>query len=182
MPRQTRLTQAIQRKIVANVKKGCYFNIACELAGVPEETGRYWLQRGRGTHSDGGEEDQPYHSFHLAIKKAEAEAEKKAAEQIITAAQGRISEKTEEGDGPKGAFHKVTREEKRDWTAAALYLERKYPHRWGRNRMEVLQALSVLVDHGWLPSDIVEAASDELASVRERMQQAFKEISSEQTT
>ncbi|MEM6432391.1 MAG: hypothetical protein AAF773_00820 [Cyanobacteria bacterium P01_D01_bin.115] len=178
MPRQTNLTPQLTRKIAANVKKGCYFNVACELAGIPQETGRYWLARGKGTHPDSDTPDDPFHTFHIAIKKAEAEAEKKAAEQIITAAQGRISEKTEEGNGPKGPFSKVTREEKRDWTAAAWYLERKYPHRWGRNRMEVIQALSVLVDHGWLPSDIVETASNELASVRERMQQAFTEAAS----
>jgi hypothetical protein len=49
----------------------------------------------------------PYRDFYLAIERAEAEAEKNAIETIRKAG-------------------------RRQWTALAWYLERRYPGRWGR--------------------------------------------------
>ena len=70
-----------------------------------------WLQRGRES-----ERRNIYSEFSEAVKKAEAAAELRAVSGIVAAG-------------------------RRNWTAFAWYLERKYPDRWGR-RDKIQQEIS----------------------------------------
>lgn len=185
MPRQTRLTPEIQDRIVAYVRDGNYFAVACQLAGIPEETGRAWLSQGRGTNS-GRRPKEPFITFATAIKEAEAEAETRAIAVIVEAARGKEYSitKTKEVEVTGGEDGRISTIEtvtttgtKFSWQAAAWYLERKFPHRWGRQRMDVLEALRCLSDAGFIPVELVEMAADEMGGVRARIESAFRESS-----
>lgn len=184
MPRETRLTPAIQKKIVASIKQGNYFTVACEAAGIPEGTGREWLQRGRKT------EDEPYSSFSAAIKKAEGESERAAIARIQAAGRGRnykIKKVKETAvKGPEGEVRIETLTDTEtgteySWQADAWYLERKFPDRWSKKRVDVLEALGVLANADWIPGEIVEAAVNGLGDARERIKEAFRAASGTDT-
>ncbi len=65
----TKLTAAIQSRIVSAILAGNYLCVAAKFAGIPAETLSRWLTRG---------EQKPnsvYGKFHQAVKDAEAQAE-----------------------------------------------------------------------------------------------------------
>ncbi len=100
MARPTKLTAAVQERIVLAIRAGSYRTVAAQAAGIHPDTLANWLKAGeRATRG-------PYHAFQQAVLRAEAEAELHHAALIAQAA-------------------------KRSWTAAAWWLERRYPGRWG---------------------------------------------------
>jgi hypothetical protein len=100
--RKPKLTPELQQKLVSAIAAGNYIETACALVGIGTTTFYRWLELGSGPNAR-----SPYREFREAVKKAEAAAEAKRI-QIITEAA------------------------KEDWKAAAWYLERRYPERWGR--------------------------------------------------
>ncbi|WP_245533961.1 hypothetical protein [Effusibacillus pohliae] len=102
MARRTKLTPEIQQKIVGAIAAGNYHETACALAGIHPSTFYRWLEEGAKPRAKKG-----YREFCEAVKKAEAAAEAKRIQLITKAAET-------------------------DWKAAAWYLERKYPDRWGK--------------------------------------------------
>lgn len=143
--RRSKLTGAVQRKIVEALRAGNYFEVACAYAGIGCSTGLGWLQRGRGEHPT-----QPaakiYVEFLEAVEKAQAEDETSTLARIQQAAQGGeliaeeiIEEPDEIVTQPDGTIveRKGRRRTKRtytraEWTADAWRLERKFFQRWGR--------------------------------------------------
>jgi transposase len=69
MARPTKLTEAVQDKIVQAIRAGNYAEAAGRVAGISPSTYYRWLERGE------REEQGPYRDFHDAVRKAEAEAE-----------------------------------------------------------------------------------------------------------
>ncbi len=100
--RPTKLTPATQAKIVQAIVGGNDITVAAAYAGISKQTFYTWLERGRKAKTG------PFADFVDAIEKAQADAEARNVALIAKAAQ----------DGT--------------WTAAAWWLERKYPERWGR--------------------------------------------------
>lgn len=98
--RPTKLTPELQESIVLNLASGVYAVTACELAGIDESTFYKWRKC-----ADAGEE--PYFQFFQSVKKAEAQAEVRAATLVQKAMPN-------------------------DWKACMTWLERKFPGRWGR--------------------------------------------------
>jgi hypothetical protein len=111
MARPTKLTKEVQDRILQAVQAGNYLDTAAQFAGIDGSTMRRWLQKGEG---EGAAE--PYRTFHTALKSARASAEVRSVALIQTAASNGT------------------------WQAAAWYLERSYPDRWGRTRVEVTGA------------------------------------------
>lgn len=135
MGRPTDLTPEVQEKIVKALRAGNHFSTACEYAGIAVGTGREWLARGQGADwtTQKGRSPLPiYAEFADAIKKAMADAEAGALQRIMKAALGGEEVKTKEIIRPDGS--KVTERtvSQPEWTAAAWYLERKHPDKWGR--------------------------------------------------
>jgi len=159
MPRQTDLTPAIQKKIVAAIRKGNYFNVACELAGIPEKTGQDWLYRGLGTHPD-RDDREPFAGFAVAIKKAESDVEQAAIARIQEAAAGREVKKTKQTVMPDGTkkLEEAT-ETVTDWTADAWFLERKFPFRWGRRKTDE-DLINELMNRGYVVIRPVESENN----------------------
>jgi hypothetical protein len=107
---RTKLTPQVQQAIVEALEHGMHQESACTRAGINKVTYYRWLQRGE---SD-DEADEIYRNFRNAVEKARAQPEAEALEAI------------------KVAWRDGT------WQAAAWFLERSHPHKYGRiSRTEV---------------------------------------------
>lgn len=104
MGRPTKLTPVVHAAIVDSLRAGVCIETAAEAAGVSASTVHAWIRRAEDHPNDCGE---PFLEFHEAYKKARAQAELDAV-QVIRAAS------------------------RTTWQAAAWYLERSQPERWGR--------------------------------------------------
>jgi len=102
MGRRTKLTPELIENAAKLIAGGNYASTVFQMLGIGESTWYEWLQRGRE-----GARKSIYTEFAEAIKKAESAAELRAVSGIMAAG-------------------------RRNWTAYAWYLERKFPDRWGR--------------------------------------------------
>jgi transposase len=115
MGRPAKLTPERQAKIVQAIRLGNTRECAAKWAGVGRSTLLLWLARGR---KERERLEQPgarkrrseriYLDLLAAVEKAEADAE--------AAMVGHITKAVRDGQ----------------WTAAAWWLERRYPEKWGR--------------------------------------------------
>ncbi len=94
--------------IVLYLRTGAFIETAASAAGISKQTLYSWLRAGRKKGAD-----KKLRKFWRDTREAMAMSEVQAINQIAQAAQ----------DG--------------QWQAAAWHLERKYPDRWGRQRLEV---------------------------------------------
>lgn len=109
MGRPTKLTPEVQERIVTALRAGNYQETAAAYAGIAAPTFYRWMERGADS-----DDDPIYSEFREAVERARAEAETRNIALIQKAA----------NDGT--------------WQAAAWFLERTAPQRWGRwNRVEV---------------------------------------------
>ena len=106
--RPTKLTPQVQADIVEALEHGLHQESACARVGIHRDTFYEWMRRGR------EETEGIYANFADAVEKARARPEAEALEAINVAWR----------DGT--------------WQAAAWFLERSHPHKYGRiNRTEV---------------------------------------------
>lgn len=114
MGRMTKLTEDVQGKIIEALKHGNYQDAAAAYAGISEATFHNWMARGReeARRIADGEKANPKEEIFLAfleaVERARSEAEVRNVMYIQRAAQ--------EGT----------------WQAAAWFLERSHPRKWGR--------------------------------------------------
>ena len=121
--RPTDLTPAVQARIVQAIVGGNDNKVAAAYAGIGESTFYAWLERGRkerarlaaSPNARPRAKETPFVEFLASIQKAQADAETRNVALIAKAAQ--------EGT----------------WTAAAWWLERKYPERWGRKERQQVE-------------------------------------------
>jgi hypothetical protein len=111
MARPTKLTKEVQDRILQAVQAGNYLDTAAQFAGIDPSTMRRWVIKGEAPDAP-----DAYREFCVAIKGARASAEVRSVALIQNAASNGT------------------------WQAAAWYLERSYPDRWGRTRIEVTGA------------------------------------------
>lgn len=103
--RKTAFSAEVADRIVDLLKAGNYIETAVAAAGVARATFYDWLDRGS---PDGTKrEDEPFRAFRERVDHARAEGEARAVTAIMVAAA-------------------------KDWRAAAWFLERQFPDRWGR--------------------------------------------------
>lgn len=114
MGRSIKLTPELQDQICRLLAAGNYIETVCDLVGIHESTFYNWMKRGeRGWKQD---QDAGFLEFFKAVKKARAQAEVMSLAHIRKA-------------GLDG-----------QWQADAWFLERSFPDRWGRRRLEVTGA------------------------------------------
>lgn len=114
MGRSIKLTQELQNLICDMLAAGNYIEAVCDYVGISGSTFYDWMRRGeRGWKKD---RDAGFSEFSQAVKKARAKAEVMSVAHIRKA-------------GLDG-----------QWQADAWFLERSFPERWGRRRMEVTGA------------------------------------------
>lgn len=136
--RPSKLTPEVQDRIVQAVSAGNYQDVAARYAGIDPATFYRWM-------AAGAEPDAPdaLREFREAVESARAQSEVRAIALIQKAA----------SDGT--------------WQAAAWFLERSHPHRWGRlQRTEVTGAGGgpVEVDVAGLERKIAEALGEDKSS------------------
>lgn len=103
--RPSKLTPKVREHLVKAIEAGNYVETAVRACGIGTSTYYRWMETGEADVAHG--KATIYRDLWEAVKKAEAEAETKALKQIRSAAS-------------------------ESWQAAAWYLERKFPARWGR--------------------------------------------------
>lgn len=114
MARPTKLTDDVRDRIVSALTAGNYQDTAAAYAGISPATFHAWMARGRAERDSLAEgnrpqpRETPYREFLEAVESARAQAEIRSVALIQKAAQ----------DGT--------------WQAAAWFLERSHPQRWGR--------------------------------------------------
>lgn len=111
------------KELLAQLAAGQRRPVACALAGITEQTFYNWQKK-----ADAGEE--PHKSLFVQVKRAEAFAEQKVVQHVLSAAE-------------KPQF----------WAAGMTYLERKYPDQWGR-RSEDSSGPKVVVQIGVKDSEV----------------------------
>ena len=149
---KTKLTPELQALVVEALNSGNYIETAAAYAGIHEATMYRWLERGRieRTRMSDDEdavpdpEETPYREFCEAVEKTRANSEVRSLALIQKAAM--------EGT----------------WSAAAWYLERSYPRKWGRfERQEITGAngapLSITVS-----VDELESKLNQVIAIREK--------------
>lgn len=130
----------IREEIIGYVARGLGFGEACSLAGVSRQTMYQYMQVGAKDLRAGKESEESF--FYLLIKKAEAGAELDALEKIAKAAN-------------IPAF----------WGAAAFYLERRYPDRYGKqDRLTVNSTSRIDVQTVNVQENIIDAHAREIIS------------------
>ncbi len=139
--RPSKCTPELTGQLVAHIRAGSYLSQAAQACGVHSDTLRSWINRGEAEwqrlnkiYGDDPDEDtilqnQPLESERIflelfgVLKRAEAEAEVRYVGIIFQASS-------------------VKAEFKGQWTAAAWWLERHHPERWGRKeRIEATQTI-----------------------------------------
>lgn len=102
MPRPSLLTPARSKAILEMLADGVFVETACQAAGVNQTTYHRWLKK-----ADDPDADPTYAAFRDAANVARATAEVNAIRIVVGHA-------------------------KDDWRAAAWYLERSFPTRYGK--------------------------------------------------
>lgn len=145
----SKLTEPLILELANKARGGLYRNELALLAGVNPRTLYQWLQTGA-ADEEAGNTTTIHARFVQALRAAEAEAEDTMLEVIRLSAVGRrILAYDEEGE-------ELDVNIAPDWRAAAFYLERRYPNKYGRRD-------KVTVDDGGKAAQPVEVrpASDE---------------------
>jgi hypothetical protein len=136
--RPHRLTDAVTETVCGALKEGAYAEEAATLAGIGRSTYYMWLSRGRVARSRREEDlpvsvtDEAFLDFLDSVERASIAPEIEALRIIHRAAEGG------------------------SWRAAAWFLERRYPHKWGPGRKEDLDGIGLLGEGSRTPVVTVE--------------------------
>ena len=136
--RPLRLTDAVAETVCGALKEGAYAEEAAAMAGIGRSTYYMWLSKGRVARSRREEDlpvsvtDQGFLDFLDSVERASVAPEMEALRIIHRAAEGG------------------------SWRAAAWFLERRYPHKWGPGRKEDFDGIRPLGEEGRPPEVTVE--------------------------
>ena len=144
MGRPTKLTAEMQSEIVELLKAGNYIETACAVAGLHKSTFYDWMKI-----ADASTHKNKYTNFSDAVKKAMAWAE--ARDVAI-----------------------IARHSEKYWQAAAWRLERKYPERWGRQKLEVQHSGKIDADVSHIADTDREVIKRALALVAQTAKQTVE--------
>lgn len=106
MARPCKLTPEIKEVLICAISKISHRNVACQIAGIRDQTLRNWLAKGAEDNAV-----DPFRSFRVDFLRAEANMEQELSSLVLKSARGH-------GDTLG------------DWKAAAYILERRSGHNW----------------------------------------------------
>jgi hypothetical protein len=130
----TKLTPEVTERLVEALKAGNYIETACTYAGIGVSTYHAWVAKAEETGAN-----KDFTDFLDAVKKARSEAEIRNVALIQQAAQ-------------------------KNWTAAAWWLERSQPARWGRQT----KTINEISGPEGAPIQIEDARAEVLDFIRSR--------------
>jgi len=132
--RPTKLTPETTSAILRDLSDGLPRTTACERAGVAYSTLKLWLKKGRAAKAGA------YFAFSAGLKKAEADAVARNVATVQRAAAERDEVTVKQTVKPDGTRETVTTTRRVfEWTAAAWWLERKFPEDWSSARGELAE-------------------------------------------
>ena len=126
--RPTKLTPELQTNICQYIADGNYISTACQAVGITPQCLFDWQERAEKEAENGG---GIYFDLIQAMKVAEAKQEAKIAERLVGAAMPGERKRVVRTDADGNKTIEIT-ETGGEWLAAATYLERRHPDRWGR--------------------------------------------------
>ena len=132
MGRPSKLTPNIEEIIIECISLGLSYEKTAAAAGITRQTLRNYVKRGQKAKSG------KYFIFFNRLRKAEAEGERINFQKIRDAAVGgqEVTHTKEIFCGNKIVKQvSTTQQSAPDWRAAAWILERRYPERYGRCRI-----------------------------------------------
>ncbi len=107
--RKTKLTPELQQRFIKALRAGNWIDTCCDYVNIHVDTYYDWMRRAE----QGGKANRAYSEFSEAVREA------RAAVEIESVARIRLA-------GSKGNLK-----------ADIFFLERSYPERWGRKRLEL---------------------------------------------
>jgi transposase-like protein len=139
--RKPKLTPDLQKRFVDALLSGNFIDTACNYVGISPATYYDWMKQGEKSNAK-----PEMLEFSEAVKRARAEAEVRNVSLINTAAR-----------------------DPRHWTAAAWFLERSYPTKWGRQqKVELTGAngapISLEVEAKQAIKELLDQRSDDATS------------------
>jgi hypothetical protein len=141
--RPSKLTPKVQNIVLEGIKLGLTYEKVANLANVSRVTLRNWFKTGQKAKSG------PFFDFFNALQKAEAEGEMRNLEKIRQASLGGqkvVTSKEIYRDNQLLEQITTTKKAAPDWRAAAWILERRYPERWGKNKLNIDQTQTSCID------------------------------------
>lgn len=142
MARPTKLNAEIQKRITDTIRAGNYIETAAVFAGISKPALYDWLKRGarerarRAKGEPANRAEGKFLRFSNAVEEAQAEAEIRDVFSITNAA-------------------------KDNWQAAAWRLERKFPDRWGRKKLDIEHSGAVDTGTGQLALILQQLKEDD---------------------
>lgn len=134
-PVPRKLNKGMIKALAYVISRGNYAVVACEKCGIDKKTYYNWINQGEKDETN-GVESLFSHLIH-SLKKASSQAEDLMVQRVRSAAlPGVIKEVTKiDADGGVSTEKVKTGGE---WLAAATFLERRHPERWGRKDRSTL--------------------------------------------
>lgn len=127
----TTLDEKKQAQLEKLLSEGQFVETACEIVGVSKAAFYRWMEAGEREDAPA-----PYRDFRNAIEKARAKAEAEAVRTVRGAQVPWIQTTTVEGTDKEG--NPISRTETKtmpgEWQAAAWWLERTFPSRYGKRQ------------------------------------------------
>ncbi len=134
------LTPDLQAKICQYIAAGNYLSTACAAVGISPDSYHNWIERGQ-AEIDAGDTAGQFFGFIHAIKRAEADREAIIVGRLVEAAMPGVRKKVTKPVTVKGIpqfdsegnirMTTETTETGGEWLAAATFLQRRHPDRWG---------------------------------------------------
>ena len=129
-PRHPDRAGRIMKRLELALGRGASIESACHRAGISMKTHYGYMDRGLADEEAG--RTSVFVAYLKATTRGRRRAEEKALGAITGAADGWVEEREEEIESPDGLTTRRVRTTKRDWRAAAWWLERAMPDRWSQ--------------------------------------------------
>lgn len=135
--RPSKLTSELRRRICKLLKAGDHIKTVCDTTNITQSTFYLWRDRGETDLEQNLETE--FSEFSEAVRRARAIAESRNVQRVLKSARGgevvtRTTVKVENGVEVRTVS---SQQLPGDWRAAAWWLEKSFPQRWGnRTRLE----------------------------------------------
>lgn len=124
-------TEELGKALCEAVEEGLDMRVACQLMGLPLKTLWSWFREGLDN------ERSKYRQFAIDLTRARAIAEQAALAAVRQGMKGGVTTKVITRTSPDGTVEREESKTPPDWRAAAWFLERAFPERYGRRPHEV---------------------------------------------
>lgn len=134
-PIPRKLNSGMVKALAYVISKGNYAVVACQRCGIDESTYYNWIKQGDADTENRIE--SIYSRLTKSIKKASSEAEDLMVQRLRRAALPGVIKEVTKTDADGGVSTETVKTGG-EWLAAATFLERRHPERWGRKDRSTL--------------------------------------------